>query len=123
VSPEPRTPDSLTVENYALARGYVFHPAADAVMPVELSPQHGRGLWQTDEQPLPEDAVCTWRNLSSREWLGPYRGAAAESGWPNDPAMPRMYARIKHLDERGEQWRETERRFVVRAESGLLKVQ
>lgn len=118
LSPETRAPESLTVENYALARGYVFHPAADAVMPVELSPQHGRGLWHTDEYLLPEDAASTWRNLSSREWLGPYRGAVAESGWPNDPAMPRMYARVHESDG---QWYETERRFVVRAESGLLK--
>ncbi len=117
---ETRTPDELTVENYALARGYVFHPSPDAIIPVELSPQHGRGLWQTDAQALPDDAEHVWRNLSSREWLGPYRGAAAESGWPNDPAMPRMYARLAAHDGR---WQETERRFVVRAESGLLKAQ
>lgn len=117
---ETRSPDELLVENYALARGYVFHPSPDAVIPDELSPQHGRGLWQTDTQPLPEDAVHVWRNLSSREWLGPYRGATPESGWPNDPAMPRMYAR---LAAHNGLWQETERRFVVRAESGLLKVQ
>ena len=115
---ETRTPDDLIVENYALARGYVSHPSANSIIPIELSPQHGRGLWQTDEHALPEDSASVWRNLSSREWLGPYRGVAAESGWPNDPAMPRMYAR---LVPHGEQWTETERRFVVRAESGLLK--
>ncbi len=115
---ETRTPERLTVENYALARGYVFHPSANAVIAGELSPQHGRGLWQTDEHALPEDSASMWRNLSSREWLGPYRGIATESGWPNDPAMPRMYAR---LEQRGDQWTETDRRFVVRAESGLLK--
>lgn len=115
---ETRTPDELIVENYALARGYVFHPSPDAVIPLELSPQHGRGLWQTDAQALPEDAASVWRNLSSREWLGSYRGVVAESGWPNDPAMPRMYARIV---PHGSLWTETERRFVVRAESGLLK--
>ena len=115
---EIRTPEALIVENYALARGYVFHPSPDALIPAELSPQHARGLWQTDEWPLPEDTASAWRNLSSREWLGPYRGVATESGWPNDPAMPRMYAR---LIQRSAQWAETERRFVVRAESGLLK--
>ena len=139
---EMRTPDELMVENYALARGYVFHPSAHAAIPVELSVQHGRGLWQTDQQPLPESASDVWRNLSSREWLGPYRGAATEAGWPNDPAMPRMYARLAQrgegrlsqqgegrLSQQGEgrlaehcdTWHETERRFVVRAESGLLK--
>ncbi|MBC7710959.1 MAG: DUF1853 family protein [Rhizobacter sp.] len=115
---ETRTPDDLMVENYALARGYVFHPSADATIPTELSPQHGRGLWQTDEHALSENLTSVWRNLSSREWLGPYQGGAAESGWPNDIAMPRMYA---HLVQHGDQWTETERRFVVRAESGLLK--
>ena len=115
---DTRTSDDLIVENYALARGYVSHPSADSAIPVELSPHHGRGLWQTDAHALPEDAASVWRNLSSREWLGPYQGIATESGWPNDPAMPRMYAR---LVQRGEQWVETERRFVVRAESGLLK--
>ena len=115
---ETRTPDELVVENYALARGYVSHPAADSVIPIELSPAHGRGLWQTDAAALPEDGESVWRNLSSREWLGPYRGAAAESGWPNDPAMPRLYARLVPC---GSEWRETERRFVVRAESGLLR--
>jgi hypothetical protein len=114
------TPDALVVENYALARGYVFHPAPDALVPVELSPRHGRGLWQTDEQLLPEDSQQLWRNLSSREWLGPYQGAAEESGWPNDPAMPKMFASIEAF---GSTWRETERRFVVRAESGLLKLE
>ncbi len=113
-----QSPDALVVENYALARGYVFHPSPEASLPVELSPQHGRGLWQTDEHALPEDSLHVWRNLSSREWLGPYQGLAPESGWPNDPAMPRMYARlIPHCA----MWTETERRFVVRAESGLLK--
>lgn len=115
---ETRTPETLIVDNFALARGYVFHPSSDAVIPAELSPQHGRGVWQTDAEALPQHAAHVWRNLSSREWLGPYRGVATESGWPNDPAMPRMYAR---LVQRGEQWTETERRFVVRAESGLLK--
>ena len=115
---EIRTPEALIVENYAMARGYVFHPSPDALIPAELSPGHGRGLWQTDAEALPEHAAQVWRNLSSREWLGPYRGVATESGWPNDPAMPRMYAR---LVPRGAQWAETERRFVVRAESGLLK--
>lgn len=115
---ETRTPDDLIVENYALARGYVFHSSPDATIPTELSPQHGRGLWQTDEHALSENLASVWRNLSSREWLGPYQGGAAESGWPNDLAMPRMYA---HLVQHGEQWTETERRFVVRAESGLLK--
>ena len=115
---ETRTPDNLIVENYALARGYVFHPSPDAIIPTELSAQHGRGLWQTDEHALSEDLASVWRNLSSREWLGPYQGGAAESGWPNDIAMPRMYA---HLVQHGDQWTETERRFVVRAESGLLK--
>lgn len=115
---EMRTPDELIVENYALARGYVFHPSPDAVIPVQLSPLHGRGVWQTDATVLPDAEGHVWRNLSSREWLGPYRGAAAESGWPNDPAMPRMYARLM---QHREQWTETERRFVVRAESGLLK--
>ena len=123
---ETTTPDALVVENYALARGYVFHPSTEAVIPIELSPQHGRGLWQTDATALPEDASTVWRNLSSREWLGPYRGAAQTSGWPNDPAMPRMYASLALRDThsgvaQGEQWSETERRFVVRAESGLLK--
>lgn len=115
---ETPSPETLIIENYALARGYVFHPSPDSPMPAELSAQHGRGLWQTDANPLPENAPDVWRNLSSREWLGPYRGLAADSGWPNDPAMPRMYARLR---ETGEQWTETERRFVVRAESGLLK--
>lgn len=115
---EIRTPDDLIVENYALARGYVFHPTPDAPIPVELSTAHGRGLWQTDAEPLPQAAPDVWRNLSSREWFGPYCGAAVEAGWPNDPAMPRMYAR---LAEQADGWHETERRFVVRAESGLLK--
>lgn len=113
------SPEALVVENYALARGYVFHPSLDAKIPVELSPAHGRGLWQTDEHPLPGDSRHVWRNLSSREWLGPYCGAAEESGLPNDPAMPKMYVR---LQPEGSAWRETERRFVVRAESGLLKL-
>lgn len=115
-----QSPDALVVENYALARGYVFHPAPDALTPIELSPAHGRGLWQTDEHPLIADSLHVWRNLSSREWLGPYQGAAQESGWPNDPAMPRMYARLL---PHGAAWTETERRFVVRAESGLLKIE
>lgn len=117
---ETRTPDQLVVENFALARGYVFHPSPDAAIPVELSAQHGRGLWQTDAHPLPDrDEGQIWRNLSSREWLGPYQGDAAESGWPNDPAMPKLYVCLR---PEGGAWRETERRFVVRAESGLLKL-
>lgn len=109
------TPESVLVENYALARGYVFHPSPTAAIPIELSPTHGRGLWQTDAEPLPEGS---WRNLAGREWLGPFRGDAIESGWPNDPAMPRLFA---HLEQRASEWIETERRFVVRAEAGLLK--
>ena len=112
---EIRTPESLIVENYALARGYVFHPVPTAAIPAELSAAHCRGLWQTDVEPLPADC---WRNLAGREWLGPYSGDAVESGWPNDPAMPRMFAR---LVQRASQWIETDRRFVVRAEAGLLK--
>ncbi|TAG46279.1 MAG: DUF1853 family protein [Betaproteobacteria bacterium] len=112
---EPKGPEQITVENFALARGYLFHPSADALIPKELSPNHGRGLWQTDAIALPGPH---WRNLAGREWLGPYRGEFAESGWPNDPAMPRMYACIH---ERNGQWDESERRFVVRADSGLLK--
>ncbi len=118
---ETRTPDSLIVENFALARGYVFHPSATAAIAGELSPSHGRGLWQTDAEPLPaidEPKTGRWRNLASREWLGPYRGEASESGWPNDPAMPRMFALLEPHDA---EWQETERRFVVRAEAGLLK--
>ncbi|MGL5001758.1 MAG: DUF1853 family protein, partial [Casimicrobium sp.] len=112
---EVRTPDELIVENYALARGYIFHASDDAAFAKELSPQHGRGLWQTDELALPGSH---WRNLAGREWLGPYFGAKEERGWPNDPAMPRMYA---NLEAQGEAWMETERRFVVRADAGLLK--
>jgi hypothetical protein len=112
---EIRTPESLVVENYALARGYVFHPSVSAAIPIELSGTHGRGLWQTDIDPLPDGS---WRNLAGREWLGPFRGDAVESGWPNDPAMPRMFAR---LTQQASQWAEVERRFVVRAEAGLLK--
>jgi uncharacterized protein len=112
---EIRTPDELIVENYALARGYIFHPSDDAGFAKELSPQHGRGLWQTDELALPGPH---WRNLAGREWLGPYLGLREEKGWPNDPAMPRMYA---NLEARGDAWAETERRFVVRADAGLLK--
>ena len=119
---EIRSPDELIVENYALARGYVFHPASDVAIPVELSTTHGRGLWQTDATELPTCAAngdaLLWRNLSSREWLGLYRGDAAESNWPIDPAMPRMYA---GLQKQGGEWQETERRFVVRADAGLLK--
>jgi hypothetical protein len=112
---EARTPDQLTVENFALARGYIFHPGNDAAIAKELSPHHGRGLWQTGAAPLPGPH---WRNLAGREWLGPFRGSYAESGWPNDPAMPRMYANIHEYDG---QWDESERRFVVRADAGLLK--
>jgi hypothetical protein len=112
---EERAPDQLVVENFALARGYIFHPNTDAAFAKELSPHHGRGLWQTDADALPG---LHWRNLADREWLGPFRGAFAESGWPNDPAMPRMYARIH---ERDGHWSESERRFVVRADAGLLK--
>ncbi len=112
------SPDQLIVENYALARGYVFHPSPEAAIPVELSPAHGQGLWQTDAVGLPDDGVTKWRNLSSREWLGRYRGSADESAWPVDPAMPRMFARIERC---GDAWQEIERRFVVRADAGLLK--
>jgi len=113
--------DALTVENHALARGYVFHPAADAAIPVELSAAHNRGLWQTDGQPLPDVAPDQWRMLSGREWLGDYRGDAQESGWPVDPAMPRMLAQMAcgHADAPAA--REVARRFVVRAEAGLLR--
>ena len=112
---ETRTPDQLIVENFALARGYMFHPTLDATFAKELSPNHGRGLWQTDIIALPGPH---WRHLAGREWLGPYLGDIAESGWPNDPAMPRMFACVE--DHEGK-WQETERRFVVRADSGLLK--
>ncbi len=112
---EIRNPESLIVENYALARGYVFHPFPAAPIPVELSAAHCRGLWQTDGYPLPDGV---WRNLAGREWLGPFSGDAVESGWPNDPAMPRMFALMQ---SDGRAWRETERRFVVRADAGLLK--
>jgi uncharacterized protein len=112
---EERTPDQLVVENFALARGYIFHPSDTSAFAAELSPNHGRGLWQTDVIALPGPH---WRNLAGREWLGPFRGQFAESGWPNDPAMPRMYACI---NEREGQWHESERRFVVRADAGLLK--
>lgn len=115
---EKCSPDQLVIENYALARGYVFHPSVDASMPVELSRSHGRGLWQTDDVDLPDDGLTKWRNLSSREWLGEYHGATNESNWPIDPAMPRMYAR---LEASGAEWQEIERRFVVRADAGLLK--
>ena len=115
---EARSPDQLIVENYALARGYVFHPVQDAAIAPELSPAHSRGVWQTDATALPDDGVTKWRNLSSREWLGRYRGVAEESNWPVDPAMPRMFAR---LESSGDAWQETERRFVVRADAGLLK--
>jgi hypothetical protein len=112
---ETKTPEQLVVENHAIARGYIFHPSAEATFAQELSPNHGRGLWQTDEIALPGPH---WRNLAGREWLGPYLGPREERGWPNDPAMPRMYA---NLAQRDVDWEETERRFVVRAESGLLK--
>jgi hypothetical protein len=112
---EKREPDQLTVENHALARGYIFHPSASSEFANELSPQHGRGLWQTDEIALPGPY---WRNLAGREWLGPYLGGRDERDWPNDPAMPRMYA---NLEPRSGAWMETERRFVVRADAGLLK--
>ena len=119
---EIRSPDELIVENYALARGYVFHPSSDVARLPELSPTHGRGLWQTDATALPsnalDDSALVWRNLSSREWLGPYRGELALSNWPTDPAMPRMYV---GLEEQGNEWQESERRFVVRADAGLLK--
>ena len=118
---ETRSPDQLIVENYALARGYVFHPSDDAAIPPELSPAHGRGLWQTDAIDLPDDGMTRWRNLSSREWLGQYRGTADASNWPVDPAMPRMFARLEACAKPSEQWQEVERRFVVRADAGLLK--
>ncbi len=115
---ELRDPESLIVENYAIARGYVFHAAADAAIPIELSSAHGRGLWQTDELPLPDIAPDAWRQLGGREWLGPYRGVTSASGWPVDAAMPLMLARMVTDAEMSH---EVERRFVVRAESGLLK--
>jgi hypothetical protein len=117
---EARDADALVIENHALARGYVFHAAPDVAVPQELSPGHGRGLWQTDELDLPPAADGGWRLLSGREWLGPYSGDVTESGWPNDPAMPRLFARL--LAEGGEGGRaaEVERRFVVRANSGLF---
>jgi len=114
---ELRAPDSLQIENHALARGYVFHVAADAAYAAELSPQHGRGVWQTDANALPASAASEWRLLSGREWLGPYRGDAGESGWPNDPAMPRMFAAVEGS---GDDCHERSRRFVVRADSGLF---
>jgi hypothetical protein len=115
---EQRDPESLVVENYALARGYVFHATADAAIPIELSSAHGRGLWQTDETALPDIAPDAWRQLGGREWLGPYRGVTSASGWPVDAAMPLMMARMV---PDGTMSQEVERRFVVRAESGLLK--
>ena len=117
-SNETRDPESLEIENFALSRGYVFHAAPDAVFPQELSRAHGRGLWQTDETPLPDVTPDAWRQLASREWLGPYRGPAPESGWPVDAAMPLMMARMV---TDGAHSQEIERRFVVRADSGLLK--
>ncbi len=115
---ELRDPEALVVENYALARGYVFHATADAAIPVELSSAHGRGLWQTDETALPDVAPDAWRQLGGREWLGPYNGPTNVSGWPVDAAMPLMMARMVADVETSH---EVERRFVVRAESGLLK--
>ncbi len=112
--------DALLVENHALARGYVFHTAADVAIPVELSPAHNRGLWQTDEQPLPDVAPDQWRLLSGREWLGNYRGNTQESGWPIDPAMPRLLAQVAGVGEDATVC-EVARRFVVRADAGLLK--
>ena len=64
------TPTALLVGNHALARGFVFHTAADVAIPVELSPAHNRGLWQTDEQPLPDVAPDQWRLLSGRGVAG-----------------------------------------------------
>lgn len=122
--------ESLVIENHAIARGYVFHREGDATYPPELSPMHTRGLWQTDEQPLPAaDAAdgTVWRTLAGREWLGPYRGSSAGSGWPNDPAMPRLLALVAARgDGDGDcvgdsDYFETERRFVVRADAGLFK--
>ena len=112
--------DALVIENHALARGYVFHTAPDVAIPAELSPAHNRGLWQTDEQPLPDVAPDHWRLLSGREWLGDYRGDPQESGWPNDPAMPRLLARIADGDPH-RPGHELARLFVVRADAGLLK--
>jgi len=112
--------DALRIENHALARGYVFHGSADDAIPVELSRNHNRGLWQTDQQPLPDVAPDQWRLLSGREWLGEYRGPAPESGWPVDPAMPLMLAQMTGSDD-GATPREVARRFVVRADAGLLK--
>lgn len=116
-----RDPDTLLVENHALSRGYVFHRSeGDAVAP-ELSPNHGRGGWQTDDEPLPDVAPDAWRQLSGREWLGPYRGPIGESSWPNDPAMPRLLARLGYGAQAAEGAAEVDRRFVVRADAGLLK--
>ena len=86
--------------------------------PIELSSAHGRGLWQTDETALPDVASDAWRQLGGREWLGPYNGPTNVSGWPVDAAMPLMMARMVADVETSH---EVERRFVVRAESGLLK--
>lgn len=116
--------ESLVIENHAIARGYVFHREPGAAYPPELSPAHGRGLWQTDAQPLPAaDAAgaTVWRTLAGREWLGPYRGGDGDSGWPNDPAMPRLLARLAADKDPARDYFEVERRFVVRADAGLLR--
>ncbi|MFN3629567.1 MAG: DUF1853 family protein [Casimicrobiaceae bacterium] len=112
---EARSLDSLVIENHAISRGYVFHPSASCACPSELSPTHLRGCWQTDRQRLPEG---DWRALAGREWLGPYRGPRSESGWPLDPRMPRMLARGAEGEDG--QWSESERIFLLRADSGLL---
>ena len=101
------------IENHAPARGYVFHTAPDVAIPAELHLPTNRGLWQTDEQPLPDVAPDHWRLLSGREWLGDYRGDLQESGWPNDPAMPRLLARIADGDPH-RPGHELARLFVVR---------
>ncbi|MCS6996448.1 MAG: DUF1853 family protein [Casimicrobiaceae bacterium] len=116
VTGEAFDPETLLIENHALSRGYVFHPFPDAPYPGELSPRHGRGLWQTDAEPFPRGH---WRLLAGREWLGPYRGAVAEAGLPIDPRMPRMFACLEREPETSS-WRERERRFLLRAGSGLL---
>jgi len=107
--------DSLIVLNHALSRGYVFHPDAATPGPIELSPTHQRGRWQTDARELPRGL---WRALAGREWLGPWRGPLAESAWMSDPAMPRLVARVIEDDEGHP---ECERRFVVRSDAGLLR--
>ncbi|MBL8310593.1 MAG: DUF1853 family protein [Burkholderiales bacterium] len=120
----PGNADTLVVDSHAIARGYVFHSAEGDACPTELSPSHARGRWQTDALPLPDEGGKTppWRLLAGREWLGPYRGSAANSGWPNDPAMPLLMARLEASDSSAgnASYQEVERRFVVRADAGLF---